>query len=119
MMLLCCSSYSRGASGFAASRGSRNTGRSSDLKSTPLNSNLPSSPTRRSSDLPIRVSLLEHDVAVLLLVQSWRFRFRRIPRVEEYWQELRSQKHTSQLQSPLFPYTTLFRSPHTSKSAGT
>src|SRR3970040_2201201 len=85
-----------------------------DRKSTPLNSShrdLPSYPTRRSSDLGLIVidfidmenSRNQRDVENRLR-DSLRYDRARVQRSEE---------HTSELQpprSPLLPYTTLFRS---------
>src|SRR3990172_5290050 len=84
--------------------------RCQDRKSTRLNSNLHSFPTRRSSDL----------ASGLRGPASWGQRVAREGKLTRAAQRRangyarikvpRSEEHTSELQSPLFPYTTLFRS---------
>src|SRR3990172_150168 len=81
-----------------------------DRKSTPLNSNLPSFPPRRSSDLA------EHVVEYINLcparvggpIASGKHGCQAFVAASE--KPGRSEEHTSELQSPLFPSTTLFRS---------
>src|SRR3990172_1848197 len=88
----------------------------SDRKSTPLNSNLPSSPPRRSSDLPIhREAEIEfarrHGLVAVLHLPGLR---RALGDGGD--QLLRSEEHTSELQSTLFPSPTLFRSSNPPRS---
>src|SRR6202451_4323328 len=87
-----------------------------DRKSTRLNSShrdLLSSPTRRSSDLRMKVRVWHAIMAKREKSDERQLREKPSPRCGACCQ--RSEEHTSELQSPrstLFPYTTLFRSPN-------
>src|SRR3990172_4131829 len=90
--------------------GGRRGGGCRDRKSTRLNSTPPSFPTRRSSGLSpsARRACIPPSS-----FSSFCFSLRRratSPR-RSAWRRLpRSEEHTAELHSPLFPYTTLFRS---------
>src|SRR6202451_1596666 len=85
-----------------------------DRKSTRLNSshrNLPSFPTRRSSDLLVTLLLPPGEAFVEVAVAEGRIHAQLLHPLHD--RHSRSEEHTSELQSPestLFPYTTLFRS---------
>src|SRR3990172_3612527 len=81
-----------------------------DLKNTPLNSALPSSPTRRSSDLSPRFCrMTATTMSGLSSPLACVYPINHACGLPTHGSS-RSQEHTSQLRSPLFPYTPLFRS---------
>src|SRR6202161_1673461 len=81
-----------------------------DRKSTRLNSSLHSFPTRRSSDLLASFRKMVCTAAATTLLLTFPVSAGDDAGSNETPAEKRSEEHTSELQSPLFPYTTLFRS---------